>query len=371
MYLTYYLPMIALYFVGRRLQCERVLKALEDYEWVSGQKINTEKTSLYFSKNTSMEVQEQVKQKLGAEIVRHHEKYLGLPPLVGRGQREAFHRKPSKMSVFKLPDSLCKDLNSMMGNFWWGQKGKERRKAWVSWENLCKPKSEGGMGFRDLKAFNLALLAKQGWRIMEQPNSLVHRVYKAKYFAKELFLNAQVARKPTYVWRSIMAARDVIKKGSWWYIGNGRKVHIWNDRWIPRPNSTKLVSPWRAQYKVEMVSDLIDIDRRGWDAAKVRSILMLHKAEIVLGIPISYRLPDDSVIWAGTTNGNFTVKSAYWVAQNCLKEGSSRSATGCCSYNTKMKAIWKMVWNLKCPSKIKCFIWRAYKNILPTRNRLS
>ena len=44
------------------------------------------------------------------------------------------------------------------------------------------------MGFRDLKAFNLALLAKQGWRILENPRSLVHRVYKEKYLAKVLFL---------------------------------------------------------------------------------------------------------------------------------------------------------------------------------------
>ena len=86
--------------------------------------------------------------------------------------------------------------------------------AWVSWEKLCKPKAKGSMGYRDLKAFNLALLAKQGWRILQQLNSLVHRVYKAKYFAKESFLNAQVGRRPSYAWRSILAARDIIKKGS-------------------------------------------------------------------------------------------------------------------------------------------------------------
>ena len=86
-----------------------------------------------------------------------------------------------------------------------------------------------------------------------------------------------------------------------------------------------------------MVSDLIDTERRSWDAAKVRSILIPHEVEIVLGI--SYRLPNDSVIWAGTSNGNFTVKSAYGVAQNCLKEVSSRSDMGCSFDNSKMKAI--------------------------------
>ena len=36
------------------------------------------------------------------------------------------------ISVFKLPDSLCDDLTSMIRNFWWGQKNDERKIAWLS-----------------------------------------------------------------------------------------------------------------------------------------------------------------------------------------------------------------------------------------------
>ena len=61
---------------------------------------------------------------------------------------------------------------------------------WIAWDKLCKPKVEGGMGFRDLKVFNLALLAKQGWRLMQNQNSLFHQVFKAKYFANDTFLDA-------------------------------------------------------------------------------------------------------------------------------------------------------------------------------------
>lgn len=139
-----------------------------------------------------------MKQKFGAQIIQHHEKYLGLPLLVGKGKRKAFNRIKDQvgrkiaswkgkllsnggreilikavaqamptyiMSCFKLSKSLCKEMNSMMSNFWWGQKEKERKMAWISWEKLFTSKMEGGggMGFRDLKAFNLTLLAKQ-WR---------------------------------------------------------------------------------------------------------------------------------------------------------------------------------------------------------------
>ena len=62
--------------------------------------------------------------------------------------------------------------------------------AWTSWGNLCRRKMEGGMGFKDLKAFNLALLAKQGWRLNQNPDLLTYRVFKAKYFAGCSFMEA-------------------------------------------------------------------------------------------------------------------------------------------------------------------------------------
>ena len=66
------------------------------------------------------------------------------------------------MSCFRLPTALCDELIGMVNQFWWGQRKDERKLAWMSWENMCLPKEKGGMGFNDLKGFNLALLAKQG-----------------------------------------------------------------------------------------------------------------------------------------------------------------------------------------------------------------
>ena len=90
------------------------------------------------------------------------------------------------------------------------------------------------MGFRDLKAFNLALLAKQGWRIHQSPNSLIHRVLKAKYFMNSSFMDAQVGKNPSYIWRSILAAKLVIKKGARWVVDDGRSIKIWEEKWIPQ-----------------------------------------------------------------------------------------------------------------------------------------
>ena len=66
------------------------------------------------------------------------------------------------MSCFKLHDALCDDLVGLVRRFWWGQQEIHSKLAWLSWDKMCAPKEERGMGFRDLKASNIALLAKQG-----------------------------------------------------------------------------------------------------------------------------------------------------------------------------------------------------------------
>ena len=117
------------------------------------------------------------------------------------------------MSCFKLPDSLCDELIAMIRKFWCGQRKDENKIPWLSWEKMCEPKSKGGMGFKNLKLFNLALLAKQGWRLQVGHDSLVYRVLKAKYFPRCEFVQASIGNNPSYTWWTIMAAQQLNKDG--------------------------------------------------------------------------------------------------------------------------------------------------------------
>lgn len=99
-------------------------------------------------------------------------------------------------------------MESMMCKFWWCSQEDKRKIHWVNWEKLCWPKMAGGMGFHDLETFNLAKLAKQGWEIIKNPESLVARLLKARYFPYGSFMDTNQGVNPSYTWRSLMEGRD-------------------------------------------------------------------------------------------------------------------------------------------------------------------
>ena len=121
------------------------------------------------------------------------------------------------MGIFKIPKALCDTINSTLAKYWWGKTKDEKKIHWINWKKLCNPKERGGMGFRDIHAFNLALLAKQAWRLIHQNHSLFFRVYKARYFPNCSFMEAELGNNPSYVWQSLLAARDIRKEhnGRW------------------------------------------------------------------------------------------------------------------------------------------------------------
>lgn len=95
------------------------------------------------------------------------------------------------IQCFLLPKGICKKLVSLVRNFWWHNSAQEKTICWQNWRVLCLSKREGGLGFRDPYNFNLALLAKQCWRLLHFPNSLAARVLQAKYYLSVSFMVAR------------------------------------------------------------------------------------------------------------------------------------------------------------------------------------
>ena len=128
------------------------------------------------------------------------------------------------MGCFKLPKSLCKDIESLIRKFWLGYKGDNRKNYWVRWNKLCHPKCQGGPGFKDIENFNLALLGKHVWCLLHNTDLLFYKVFKAKYFPNYSMLGDSVRQKGSYAWQSILKAREVVRLGATWRIGDWKKV---------------------------------------------------------------------------------------------------------------------------------------------------
>ena len=160
-----------------------MVEILKQYEAASGQQVNTDKSSVFFSHNTSSTMKEEVMDILGPMQHTRHGEYLGLPTLIGKSKKQVFAEIKEKVGkkllgwkekmlsmggkeilikaivqvvptytigCFLLPKSLCEDLEGMMRNLWWGQQNQETKMAWVGWKKMCKAKRQGGMGFHNL-----------------------------------------------------------------------------------------------------------------------------------------------------------------------------------------------------------------------------
>ncbi|KAL8108560.1 hypothetical protein AgCh_024870 [Apium graveolens] len=369
-----------------------VLQMLSLFEKASGQQLNVDKSSILFSNNTCNSLKQDLCHKLMFKEASDRSLYLGLPNVVGRNKSSIFGYIKDKMverieswdkktlskggkevllktvaqsfpifamSVFLLPLHLCQDLEKLMCKFWWKSNSqKERSIHWQSWSNMSKKKSEGGMGFRNVRDFNVALLGKQGWRLLKYPDKLVSRVFKARYYPEGSFLNAKIGSNPSYIWRSVLESQSILKQGVGCRVGSGRNINIIEDPWLSEV-SDPYIHTRNDSIQNQKVSSLLEIDSNSWDEELINDVFDSRDASLILSIPLNNDV-EDTWYWRREKLGNYTVKSAYLMIQESKTDSLAADNSG----------FWRKLWNLKIPPKVKNFLWRASSNCLPTKDLL-
>ncbi|KAJ1262343.1 hypothetical protein BS78_09G099700, partial [Paspalum vaginatum] len=218
------------------------------------------------------------------------------------------------MSVFKLPLTFCDDLTGIFRDFWRGSENGKRKTARIAWKEMTLKKSHGGLGFKDMRLFNQAMLTRQAWRLIENPDSLCARVLKARYFPRGSLLDSVGSANSSATWQAILHGLDLLKKGLIWRIGSGTQVRIWRDSWIPRGISLKVLSR-RGRCRLHWVSELLNTREDDWGRDKlVQYFFNQADREAILKIKLSAHRTEDFVAWHGEKSGVFTVRSAYNLA---------------------------------------------------------
>ncbi|XP_061993305.1 uncharacterized protein LOC133711157 [Rosa rugosa] len=373
-------------------ECLHIQNVLHDYELASGQQINFSKSSIVFSKRVPEVDKCAIAGFLGVSIEPKHEKYLGLPTYLGRNRTKPFayikERLSKKlagwqgkllssagkdllirvvaqalpsyaMSCFLLLKEFCDDLHQMCARFWWGSKSNERKIHWMSWERLCRSKEEGGMGFRDLHGHNLALLAKQGWRLLRNPGTLVSRLFKARYFPGSSFLEAPAPNHASACWRGIFAASSVLRGGIRWQEDRSFKKSLW----LRRVN-TALKSRFRPSETMSRCSSEL-IQNGGWNRELIAANFDDDDATLIYSIPLSINRVPDRYVWHFDKKGLFSTKSAYKVAFASLHPAISDHSS-----SLVIPSSWKHLWAVPVPGKVKVHVWKVCASILPTACQL-
>lgn len=148
-------------------------------------------------------------------------KYLGIPSMIGRKKKSIFNYLRDKiwkqiqhqsgkhlskvgrvvlvksiaqeipsycMGTFRIPPTLQEEIQRMMNYFLWGSNINNNKMInWLLWEHLSIRKKHRGMSFRYLLAFNLAILGKQGWKLISNPDVLLHESLKLNIFQRGIF----------------------------------------------------------------------------------------------------------------------------------------------------------------------------------------
>lgn len=198
----------------------------------------------------------EIKQSLGVFSDIGDSKYLGLPSLIGRSKKTVFRYLKDKvfqkiqswsskllsragkavmlrnvvqsipsytMSCFMIPKTLCQEIERLMNAFWWKTSSANSKGIrWCAWDRMCMSKKRGGLGFRDLHGFNLALLGKQCWKLITEPGSLVARVLKARYYPDGNLLEARRLGGSSYTWSGLWEAKEELRKGLRSVLGDGQ-----------------------------------------------------------------------------------------------------------------------------------------------------
>nr|KYP37647.1 Putative ribonuclease H protein At1g65750 family [Cajanus cajan] len=141
-------------------------------------------------------------------------------------------------SFYKMPRKVQKEVESIQRKFLWGEEQDHRKVAWVSWDKICRKKSQGGLGIKYLSLFNDSLLAKWRWHMYHDRSNLWVNVLESKYGRWVKLIEGDNKKDYSMWWRDLRKVCGGDCREQWfdkcmnWKVKNGKRTRFWEDRWI-------------------------------------------------------------------------------------------------------------------------------------------
>lgn len=149
--------------------------------------------------------------------------------------------------------------------------------------------------------------------MLSNPQSLVGRLYKARYFPKGNFLEATLGNNPSFIWRSLLAAKGIVGDGARWRVGTGEEIEVLKQSWLTDVNPY-ITSESPSLDNCKVVS-LMAENRVEWDEKILRDLFNDRDQRCIKAVKIGEYGVEDKVYWSQEAHGNYSVCSAYRMVQ--------------------------------------------------------
>lgn len=230
--------------------------------------------------------------------------------------------------------------------------------AKVSWEHLCSPKQEGGLGFKSMQVWNKAAIAKHIWFLISGGEQSMWCQWVKSYLIKRRnFWTLKIPGDCSWVWRKLLNIRHLVQPFILSVLGNGHSTSLWYDNWHPLGPLIEKFSPRVAlDSGIPRDASVSHIILNSNWAFPITQTVELNEIRRSLPPLIPSRLSEpDHIRWTLNSNGKFTIASLW----NKLRTPFP-------------KVVWyKLVWFSANIPKCSFITWLAIQNRLSTADRLA
>lgn len=137
------------------------------------------------------------------------------------------------MSTLILPKGCLKRIESLCSRFLWSGNTDITGNAKVSWYNVCMPKTEGGLGLRNLLAWNRVLCLRFVWLLFSDNSSLWAQYHRYHHTTNQSFWALQESDSDSWAWKQLLKLRADGLRFIKPILGTGWKISFWHDIWTP------------------------------------------------------------------------------------------------------------------------------------------
>ncbi|KAL0283845.1 UNVERIFIED_CONTAM: hypothetical protein Sradi_7214700 [Sesamum radiatum] len=195
-----------------------------------------------------------------------------------------------------------------MRRFLWHGSGNAK----VAWEQICKPKQEGGLGIRSLMITNQALMLKQLWRLIQNDGTSIWVEWIQRHRLRQSTIWTYNGATGSWGWKKLLKLRPLLQRGVIYKVGDGSSFSLWQDVWHERGPLCLTFPRGPVITGLPLSSPLSSVLQRNqwsWPASTDADI-----AEIISQLPPTQPSAADMICWR-SSSGKFTTKSAVSLIQ--------------------------------------------------------